>query len=87
MEGATDAEATTIARMTATDAGISTMDGPPGIARYAYQDTTGTLASGAEAMISPDPYLRALGGFHHASPGDTRTSLPPSVAGPPNSMR
>jgi hypothetical protein len=66
MEGATDTEATTIARITAADAGISTMDGPPGIARYAWQDTTGTLTSGAPSMTSPDPYLRALSGFHHA---------------------
>jgi hypothetical protein len=66
MEGATDTEATAIARMTATGAGISAMDGPPAIARYAYQDTTGTLTSTGPAMTSPDPYLRALGGFNHA---------------------
>jgi len=67
MEGATDSEATTIARMTAAVAGISAMDGPPGIAGYAYQDTTGTLTSraAAKAMTSPDPYLRALGSFSH----------------------
>jgi len=66
MEGATDTEATTIARMTATGAGISALDGPPDIAIYAYQDTTGTLTSSALAVPSPDPYLRALAGFHGA---------------------
>jgi hypothetical protein len=46
-----------------------TLDGPPGIAACAWQDTTGTLTGTTPPATSPHSYLRALSGFHHARNG------------------
>jgi hypothetical protein len=68
MEGATDAEATTIARQAAALAGITGMADPTSTAPYAFEDTTGTLTPVAieDAEASAHPYLRALAGFNCA---------------------
>jgi hypothetical protein len=68
MEGATDTEATTIARHAAAAYGIASLDGPAAIAGPAFADTTGTLTADdvRRASIAGHPYLRALGGFGHA---------------------
>jgi hypothetical protein len=65
MEGATDIEATTIARCAAKKAGLDDLQDPPGIGPRAFADTTGTLTSAAieQACRAPHPYLNALGGF------------------------
>jgi hypothetical protein len=77
MEGATDAEATTIARQAAAAAGITGMDGPAAVARYAFQDTTGALTPAAieDARAAAHPYLRALAGFNRAVTGRYRALL------------
>jgi hypothetical protein len=74
MEGATDTEATTIARQAAATAGITGMAGPACVARYAFEDTTGTLTATAikDASAAGHPYLRALAGFNSAVTGRYR---------------
>jgi hypothetical protein len=65
MEGATDAEATAIARQAAEAVGITVMDPEPGEPGLALADATGTVtASGIEAALSSEhPYARSLGQF------------------------
>jgi hypothetical protein len=74
MEGATDTEATAIARQAAAVAGITGMAGPAAVARYAFEDTTGTLTATAieDARATAHPYLRALAGFNCAVTGRYR---------------
>jgi hypothetical protein len=71
MEGATDTEATAIAHQAAAVAGMTGMDGPARVGRYAFADTTGTLTAPAieDARTAAHPYLRALAGFNHAVTG------------------
>jgi hypothetical protein len=71
MEGATDTEATTIARQAAATAGITSMTGLASVARHAFADTTGTLTTTAiqDAGVAAHPYLRALAGFNRAVTG------------------
>jgi hypothetical protein len=68
MEGATDTEATAIARQAAVAAGMTGMDGPAWLARHAFADTTGTLTATAieDIRAAAHPYLRALAGFNAA---------------------
>lgn len=77
MEGATDAEATTIARQAAATAGITGMAGPAAVARHAFADTTGTLTPAAieDASTAAHPYLRALAGFNHDVTGRYRALM------------
>jgi hypothetical protein len=65
MEGATDAEATSVARLTAESCGLRSMDPEPGAPGLALADTTGTLTAGgiAAALASAHPYARSLGRF------------------------
>jgi hypothetical protein len=65
MEGATDAEATAIARKTAQSCGITSADLGTGVPGLAFADITGTVtADGIEAALLPDhPYARSLGRF------------------------
>ena len=66
MEGATDAEAASIARQTAESCGITSMDPEPGMSGLALADATGALtADGTRtAMASGHPYARSLGRFN-----------------------
>jgi hypothetical protein len=68
MEGATDAEATAVARQTAESCGITDMDPEPGASGLALGDATGTLAAGDvhAALSSEHPYARSLGRFGRA---------------------
>jgi hypothetical protein len=65
MEGATDAEATAIARQTAQSCGIFTMEPDEPVHGLAFADVTGTVTAGlADAALSSDqPYARSLGRF------------------------
>jgi hypothetical protein len=65
MEGATDAEATGIARQAAESCGITVMDHEPGVPGLVFADCTGTLTTGGiEAVLaSGHPYARSLGRF------------------------
>jgi hypothetical protein len=65
MEGATDAEATAIARQTAQSCGITVADSEADMPGLAFADITGTVAAdGIEAALLPDhPYARSLGRF------------------------
>jgi hypothetical protein len=65
MEGATDTEATAIARQAAQSCGITSMDPEPGLPGLALADATGTVtADGNEtALMSDHPYARSLGQF------------------------
>ncbi len=65
MEGATDAEATAIARQAAQSCGISGTDPAAGVPGLAFADVTGTItAGGTEAAFLLDhPYARSLGRF------------------------
>jgi hypothetical protein len=65
MEGATDAEATGIARQTAGFCGIFGMDPEAGVQGLAFADVTGAITAGlAEAALaSGRPYARSLGAF------------------------
>ena len=65
MEGATDAEATAIARKTAQSCGITSADLGAGVPGLAFADITGTVtADGIEAALLLDhPYARSLGRF------------------------
>jgi hypothetical protein len=68
MEGATDTEATTIARQAAVRYSIRELDGMPGLSSFTFADTTGTLTGDAIALAcgSPHPFLQALGNFNQA---------------------
>jgi hypothetical protein len=68
MEGATDAEATAIARQTAESCGIVVEDPELGMTSLALADATGTLtASRIEAALSSDhAYARSLAQFDRA---------------------
>lgn len=74
MEGATDTEATTIARQAAAIVGITGMAGLASVARHAFADTTGTLTPAAieDARAAAHPYLRALAGFNRDVTGRYR---------------
>ena len=65
MEGATDAEATSVARAVARSCGIAAVDSGGGSLGLAFAEATGALAAGdAEAALSSRlPYERSLGGF------------------------
>jgi hypothetical protein len=65
MEGATDAEATGIARQTAESCGITSMDPEADAPGLALADATGTLTAGGigAALASGHPYARSLGRF------------------------
>ena len=65
MEGATDAEATDIARQAAQSCGITSADLGAGVPGLAFADVTGTVAAdGIEAaLLSDHPYARSLGRF------------------------
>ncbi len=77
MEGATDTEATAIARQAAVAAGMTGMDGAARVAGYALADTTGTLTATAIEDIgdADHPYLHALAGFNAAVTGRYRALL------------
>jgi hypothetical protein len=62
MEGATDAEATAIARQAARSCGITSMDLEPGLPGLVLADATGTVTAGNETA-SDHPYARSLGQF------------------------
>lgn len=66
MEGATDAEATSITRQTAAACGIASMDPEPGSPGLALADATGTLTTDQieAALASEYPYARSLGQFN-----------------------
>jgi hypothetical protein len=68
MEGATDVEATAIARQTAESCGIAVMNPELGMPGLAFADATGTVtASSIEAALSLDhPYARSLARFDRA---------------------
>ncbi|MCW2935671.1 MAG: hypothetical protein JWM19_6633 [Actinomycetia bacterium] len=65
MEGATDAEATAIARQTAQSCGITGTDPGAGVPGLAFADVTGAVTvGGIEAGLLLDhPYARSLGRF------------------------
>ena len=65
MEGATDAEATAIARQTAGSCQITSLDPDPGVPGLALADATGTLTVDRieAALTSGHPYMRSLGRF------------------------
>ena len=65
MEGATDAEATAIARQTAGYCQITSLDPDPGVPGLALADATGTLTVDRieAALTSGHPYMRSLGRF------------------------
>jgi hypothetical protein len=65
MEGATDAEATAIARKTAQSCGITGTDPEAGLPGLAFADVTGTVTAGGieAALLSDHPYARSLGRF------------------------
>jgi hypothetical protein len=65
MEGATDAEATAIARQAAQSCGITGTDVEAGLPGLVFADVTGTVtAAGIEAALLLDhPYTRSLGRF------------------------
>jgi hypothetical protein len=62
MEGATDAEATSIARQAAQACGIT---GPDPLAGLVFADVTGTVTTGGieAALLLDHPYARSLGRF------------------------
>jgi hypothetical protein len=68
MEGATDAEATAIARQAAESCGITVMDPEPDLPGLALADVTGTLTVGGveAALASGHPYARSMGRFNRA---------------------
>ena len=75
MEGATDAEATAIARQTAGSCGITITDPEPGAPGLAFADVTGTITAACiEAALS----LRAP---LHAVPGQVRRVPSPCGTG------
>jgi hypothetical protein len=65
MEGATDAEATRIARQTAESCGITSMEPDAPVRGLARADVTGTVTVGlaGAALSSGHPYARSLGRF------------------------
>jgi hypothetical protein len=65
MEGATDTEATAIARQAAQSCGITVADSEADVPGLAFADITGTVtADGIEAALLLDhPYARSLGRF------------------------
>jgi hypothetical protein len=65
MEGATDAEATAIARQAAQSCGITSADPGAGLPGLAFADATGTITTGGieAALLLDHPYARALGRF------------------------
>jgi hypothetical protein len=77
MEGATDTEATSIAREAAKLCGITDMGSPAELAPYAYLDLTGTLTRQAidAALGTSHPYLRSLGIFNRTVTVRYRTLL------------
>jgi hypothetical protein len=68
MEGATDAEATVVAREIASACGITIMDLEPSPHGVALADISGTLTTEdvEDALSSAHPYMRSLGRFHQA---------------------
>ncbi|MEU8141779.1 hypothetical protein [Nonomuraea sp. NPDC048901] len=65
MEGATDIEATTIARHTADLHGLTEPPGSTHLTKYAFADVTGRLSTDdiSTARRTANPYLRSLSGF------------------------
>lgn len=65
MEGATDAEATAIARQAAQYCGITGTAPGTGLPGLAFADVTGTISSGSieAALLLDHPYARSLGRF------------------------
>ena len=65
MEGATDAEATAIARQAAQSYGITGADLEAGLPDMAFADVTGTVTAGSieAAFLLDHPYARSLGRF------------------------
>jgi hypothetical protein len=63
MEGATDAEATAVARQAAATCGTIVMDPEPGPPGLAFADTTGTITASEAALSSGHPHARSLGRF------------------------
>jgi hypothetical protein len=65
MEGATDAEATAIARQAAQSCGIADAPFETGMRGLAFADVTGTVTAGGTeaALLSDHPYARSLGRF------------------------
>jgi hypothetical protein len=65
MEGATDAEATAIARRAAQSCGIAGTDPGTGLPGLAFADVTGTITAGdtEAALLLDHPYARSLGRF------------------------
>ena len=65
MEGATDAEATAIARQAAQSCGITGTDVEAGVPGLVFADVTGTVTAGGieAALLLDHPYARSLGRF------------------------
>jgi hypothetical protein len=65
MEGASDAEATAVARQTTEFCGIAGMNPGPGVHGLAFADATGTVTAdlAGAALSSDQPYARSLGRF------------------------
>jgi hypothetical protein len=77
MEGATDSEATAIARHGAETAGLTHMDGPTGVAAWAFLETTGIMSRDdlTAASRSAHPYTCNLSGFARTVTGPYRSLL------------
>jgi hypothetical protein len=63
MEGATDAEATAIARQTAQTCQISGADTGPGVTCLAFADLAGSVTANAAALLLDHPYARSIAKF------------------------
>jgi len=65
MEGATDTEATAIARQAAQSCGITAVDSEADVPGLAFADVTGTVTADdiGAALLSDHPYARSLGRF------------------------
>jgi hypothetical protein len=68
MEGATDAEATSIARQAAQSCGITSADVEAGLPGLVLADVTGTVTAGGieAALLLDHPYARSMGRFGSA---------------------
>jgi hypothetical protein len=84
MEGATDAEATAIARQAAESCGITVMAPDPGTPGLVFADATGTLTAGGieAALASAHPYARSLGRFGRTVTARYRALLAELAADP-----
>lgn len=86
MEGATDTEATAIARQTAQSCGITGADSEANMPSLSFADVTGTVAADAieTALLLDHPYIRSLGRFGHTVTLRYRALLSELDASPAN---